>query len=124
MRRRICVAVLALATFPAANSSQDRIDTSKLEWPVASDLAQYGIHLRMHYREARQRMLTHGWALDPTEVNAKYGQGPRPYPEFPEVLCGEGYDAICSGWFSKEFASRTIDVRIVEGNLVVRGSSQ
>jgi len=76
----------------------------------------------MPYREARQHMIRHGWAPDPTEARERYKPGHLPYPEFPEVTCGEGYDAICSGWFLKGTESRTISVREVRKTLVVRGS--
>ena len=111
--------MLATTTGLAIASSE-----GNAEWPVANDLAAYGIHLRMSYREARQRMIKHGWAPDPIEANARHTAAHPPYPEFPEVLCGEGYDAICSGWFSKGSESRMLDVRAVKKVLVVRGSSQ
>src|SRR5262249_53893645 len=106
----------------ASEASSERPDTSKFEWPVANDLAAYGIRLRMPYREARQRMIKHGWAPDSTEPIARHTRAHLPYPALPEVLCGEGYDAICSGWFTKGSESRLLDVREVNKVLVVRGS--
>jgi hypothetical protein len=123
--RRPLVATLALATSCVALASQgERLDSSSFEWPVAKDLAQYGIHLRMPYQKARQRMIQQGWSPDPTEANERHKTGHLPYPNFPEVLCGEGYDAICSGWFSKGSEQRVLDVRDVRKVLLVRGSGQ
>jgi hypothetical protein len=107
---------------PGGNTDESR--TAKLEWPLAPDLAAYGVRLRMPYGETRQRMIKHGWTPDPTEANARHTPSRLPYPEFPEVLCGEGYDAICSGWFSKGSESRLLDVREVNKALVVRGSGK
>jgi hypothetical protein len=27
--------------------------------------------------------------------------GARAYPQYPEIVCGQGYDAVCSGRFEK-----------------------
>ena len=124
--RTVVLALLVLAisgpVIASSEASSERPDTSKFEWPVANDLAAYGIRLRMPYREARQRMIEHGWAPDPTEAIARHTRNHLPYPTLPEVLCGEGYDAICSGWFTKGSESRLLDVREVKKVLIVRGS--
>jgi hypothetical protein len=125
MRKLLLGLLIASAPTIASSEGEPEIpDSSKFEWPVANDVAAYGIRLRMPYREARQRMIKHGWTPDSTEANARHTAAHLPYPEFPEVTCGEGRDAICSGWFTKGQESRLLDIRNVKKILVVRGSSE
>jgi len=72
-------------------------------------------------------MLLNGWLVDTSETEVLYSQKLLPFPEYREILCGEGLDAICSGWFKKGTEQRFIDVRSLSeiwtgANLIVRGS--
>jgi hypothetical protein len=123
---RLLVAIWLLLEAIAAHSEghEERKDTSQLEWPVTGELRKYGIKLKMPYAEARERMLRNGWKPDLAEAELRYQGNYRPYRDFPEILCGEGYDAICSAPFIKGKDYHTIEVREHKGKLVVRGASE
>lgn len=107
-----------------SDGRKERTNTSQLEWPVNSELRKYGIKLKMPYAEARKRMLRNGWKPNFAEAEFGYQSNYRPYKHFPEILCGEGYDAICSAPFIKGEHSHSIEVRELKGQLVVRGASE
>ncbi|MBK0394384.1 hypothetical protein [Ramlibacter algicola] len=52
------------------------------------------------YATARAQLLRTGWKADRTWGEAGVG-GRRTYPRYPEVLCGHGRDAVCTGRFHK-----------------------
>jgi hypothetical protein len=60
-----------------------------------------GVQLRSAYATARGKLIGSGWRTD-----AAWGtsgvHAMRAYPKYPEVLCGEGYDAVCTGRFEKD----------------------
>jgi hypothetical protein len=70
--------------------------------PVApGTLARHvGVQLQSGYASARSKLLAASW-------KAESGWGKSgvhkqlAYRQYPEVLCGEGYDAICTGRFEK-----------------------
>ena len=107
-----------------AEEPGERKDSSQLEWPVKEALRKYGIKLKMPYAEARARMLRNGWTPDFSEAELRYKGNYRPYKRFPEILCGEGFDAICSAPFTKDEGYHSIEVREIKGMLVVRGASE
>jgi hypothetical protein len=59
-----------------------------------------GVQLRSGYASARAKLLRTSW-----KAVAGWGESgaarQRAYPQYPEVLCGEGYDAVCTGRFEK-----------------------
>ena len=59
-----------------------------------------GVQLQSSYATARSQMLRSAWTADSTW--GKSGVHKRlAFQQYPEVLCGEGYDAVCSGRFEK-----------------------
>jgi hypothetical protein len=65
--------------------------------PLAQRL---GVQIQSGYATARARLLGTSWKAD-----AGWGRsgvhGQLAYRQYPEVLCGEGYDAVCTGRFVK-----------------------
>lgn len=60
-----------------------------------------GVQLRSPYADARARLIGSGWKTDATwGTSGVHGIGG--YPRYPEVLCGEGRDAVCTGRFEKD----------------------
>jgi hypothetical protein len=102
----------------ASGRPENAPDSSKFEWPVALELMGLGIKLKTPYANAKKLMLKNGWTLTPTI----YLPNHPPYKEFPEIICGEGYDAICSAEFAKENQTMVVSVRALQGRLVVRGT--
>ncbi|GAB3361953.1 hypothetical protein GCM10027430_36080 [Lysobacter tyrosinilyticus] len=81
MRALLLFAVL-IALCPAADA--------------ASLLGKLGLKSGMTYSTAKARMARLGWAIDTSEpVNWVA------YPKTPEVLCGRGWDAVCSVRFTR-----------------------
>ena len=73
-----------------------------LQQPVASGtLAQrVGVQLQSGYATARAKLLGTSWKADSDW--GKPGVGKQlAYRQYPEVLCGDGYDAVCTGRFEK-----------------------
>jgi len=112
------ILLIFLVMYSPLSVSESRPDTSELEWPVAKELRAYGIKLKMPYSEAKKLMLKNGWKLSPYEKHIPN------YKRFPEITCGEGYDAICSAAYSNGKGEQILDVREMKNKLVIRGSSE
>ncbi|MES2017435.1 MAG: hypothetical protein V4484_13160 [Pseudomonadota bacterium] len=52
------------------------------------------------YARARSKLLDQGWQVDPKWGISGIG-AQLTYAQYPEVLCGEGYQAACTGRFKK-----------------------
>lgn len=115
----IFVLFISCISLAYSERSDDIQDTSKIDWPVAEELSRYGIKVGMPYSRAKALMLKNGWVIDPDEV---FGSS-NPYKSYPEIVCGEGYDAVCAAGFSKQNRHHTLDVRKVRSRIVIRGSS-
>ena len=76
--------------------------TGASQQPAAPDpLVQgLGVPLPSSYASARAKMLGKAWEPDASH-GASAVSGHLAYPQYPEVVCGEGYDAVCSGRFKK-----------------------
>ena len=63
---------------------------------AASDPAgRNSVKVGSSYAETRAYLLSNGWHTDDD-----WGfSGSSPFNQYPEVLCGEGYDAVCTGRF-------------------------
>jgi hypothetical protein len=53
-----------------------------------------------HYASARLKMNRLGWQID-REWGVSGVHRRLAFPQYPEVLCGEGYQAVCTGRFTK-----------------------
>lgn len=91
--------VVFFATFMSTSSFAERtvgpIGPGK---PSASDHARaksLGVDLNKPYVVVRKALASAGWAHDLDKASS------RAYPEFPEIVCGNGMDAICWGRFIK-----------------------
>ena len=94
--------------------------TAAAQQPAAPDalLQGLGVQLRSDYASARTRLLRESWKPD-----ASWGEsgvsGKKPaYPQYPEVVCGDGRDAVCSGRFEK--AGQAILLSIDPGTSTLR----
>ena len=58
------------------------------------------VRIGENYASARAKMLRRGWALD-TEWGVSGVRKKASFSKYPEILCGEGYQAVCTGRFKK-----------------------
>lgn len=66
---------------------------------TASEPAKWtGFKLGSSYAKARASLLAKGWRAD-EEWGISGVHRKRSFNQYPEILCGEGYDAICTGRF-------------------------
>lgn len=85
--KAIALAVsLSLAIAPVIASAQD----------VTAELAALGITAGMPYAKAKRLLDAAGWQAMPPESRQAA------LPDFPEIECGQGRDAVCSVGFRKE----------------------
>jgi hypothetical protein len=59
-----------------------------------------GVQLQSGYASARAKLLGTAWKADSSRREFSVHKQ-LPYRRYPEVVCGEGYDAVCSGRFTK-----------------------
>ncbi len=69
----------------------------------------------MPYAQARDRLLKQGWTLDQTGVPKEPD-----YKLFPEVVCGRGFDAVCSARYQKNGIRIMLYVTDLSGRLTVK----
>jgi hypothetical protein len=75
--------------------------TSLAERVATARLAQsVGVQLDSSYATARAKLLGRSWKAD-SAWGEPDGSRPRAYQQYPEVVCGQGYDAVCTGRFKK-----------------------
>ena len=80
----------------------------------ASLLGEFHLKQGQDYSAAKAILLKHGWTVD-----MQYGNGTNPYG-FSEVICGNGWDAVCSARFL--LASRKVLITLKpKKTLVVEG---
>jgi uncharacterized protein len=80
---------------PACTPSDDVIPHA-----TASLTKAVGVQLQSSYATARSNLFRSAWTADSTW--GKSGVHKQlAFQQYPEVLCGEGYDAVCSGRFEK-----------------------
>lgn len=71
-------------------------------------LADLGLSEGMLYDQAKAILTGNGWTeLPPDEAD----NTPPPYPDFPEISCGSGRDAICSSGWQRGGESAALIVR-------------
>jgi hypothetical protein len=74
---------------------------SPAERAATARLAQsVGVQLDSSYASARAKLLATSWKADSARGEPD-ASGPRAYQQYPEVVCGQGYDAVCTGRFKK-----------------------
>lgn len=59
---------------------------------------QPGVKVGSSYAKTRANLLASGWRTD-EEWGISGPHRSRSFNQYPEILCGEGYDAICTGRF-------------------------
>ena len=59
-----------------------------------------GVQLGSGYAAARARLLAASWKADSSRREFSLSKQPE-YRQYPEVVCGDGRDAVCSGRFMK-----------------------
>lgn len=68
------------------------------------------------YQLLRDTFIKQGWLPDAEHTD------PKVYPEFPEISCGAGKDAICSAGFKLGSRYEAIIIEEKGGELIVAGS--
>lgn len=97
-RNQFLVALTA-ALLSASSVAERAVRPIGLGKPSAADhrrAKSLGLDLTKPYAAARKILAKTGWASDLHE------DSPHSYPEFPEIVCGNGMDAICSARFIKD----------------------
>jgi hypothetical protein len=79
-----------------------------------------GVRLQSGYATARASLLGAAWKADAAWGLAGVHQA-LTYRQYPEILCGEGYDAVCTGRFQK--ADRAILVMVDPRSKTLRVTS-
>ena len=77
---------LLLAVAPATDAATESSTT----------LEQLGLHHGMDYVPVRSALLRDGWTVEPHDY-----EGAPPFAAFPEVDCGQGWQAVCSAGFRR-----------------------
>ncbi len=68
------------------------------------------------YLLLRDAFIKQGWLPDTEHSETTV------YPEFPEISCGAGIDAICSAGFKLDSRYEAVMVEVKNGELIVAGS--
>lgn len=80
--------VLAICLLAAATTLKANDDPAK----------ELGIKPGISYAKVRSKLLAGGWKAD--RERAAIGSDPgAAYKQYPEIICGNGYDAMCIGRF-------------------------
>lgn len=85
---------LLLAVVPAAAPAAAPGDDASTPLPAA--LASLGIRPGMDYAPARSALRQHGWIAEPHDYD-----GAAPIAAYPELDCGQGWQAVCSVGYRK-----------------------
>lgn len=86
MKAIALVVSLSLAIAPAFASAQ----------ALSAELSTLGITVGMPYAKAKRLLDAAGWHPTPPESRQAA------LPDFPEIGCGQGRDAVCSAGFHKD----------------------
>lgn len=68
------------------------------------------------YLLLRDAFIKQGWLPDTEHAD------PKVYPEFPEISCGSGKDAICSAGFKLGSRYEAVVIEVKSSELIVAGS--
>jgi hypothetical protein len=93
--KRFASAVLALGcmSFSATIAGESAATSASLTKSV-------GVQLQSSYATARSKLLRSAWTADSTWGESGVHKQ-LAFQQYPEVLCGEGYHAVCTGRFEK-----------------------
>jgi len=85
MKAFVLAVSLSLGVAPAIAAAQE----------LTGELAALGITAGMPYAKAKRLLDAAGWQATPPESTQAT------LPDFPEIECGQGRDAVCSAGFHK-----------------------
>lgn len=80
------------ATYVPVTHAQDMAARAAMPPPWR----QLGIVPGMAYAKAKRLLVAAGWQVTPPEADEAA------VPDFPEIACGQGRDAVCSAGFRKD----------------------
>jgi hypothetical protein len=93
--KRVAAAILALGCISSSTTIAGESAAAS-----ASLTKAVGLQLQSSYAAARSRLLRSAWTADSTWGES--GVHKRlAFQQYPEVLCGEGYQAVCTAKFEK-----------------------
>jgi hypothetical protein len=84
---------------------------------MASTFSDPSVKADMPYATVKKNLQKAGWSVVQRSVSTE----PPIYKDFPEVDCGDGYEAVCSAGFKKATKQIGIIVTNKNGTLVVVG---
>ena len=84
---------------------------------AAQALNDVGLKVGMSYVAGKALLIKSGWKL----IEEKEFKVPVPFPEFPEVSCGSGRDAVCSVGFKKQNNYLALIVEQQNGKVIITG---
>jgi hypothetical protein len=91
--KHVASAVLALGCISSSTFVASESASSSLTKAV-------GVQLQSSYATARSKLLRSAWVPDSTWGESGVHK-PLAFQQYPEVLCGQGYNAVCTGRFEK-----------------------
>ncbi len=107
MKAIVLAVSLSLAIAPAIAPAQE----------LTGELAALGITAGMPYAKAKRLLDAAGWRVTPPE------SAQAALPDFPEIECGQGRDAVCSAGFHKDDQSVAMIIGTTQaGQPYVRGT--
>lgn len=93
--KRVAAAVLALGFISSATTIAGESAAAS-----ASLTKAVGVQLQSSYATARSKLLRSAWTAD--SAWGESGVHKRlAFQQYPEVLCGEGFHAVCTGRFER-----------------------
>jgi hypothetical protein len=103
--KRCCILLFLVATLAAAICpARDRVVGPigpGASSPKDSKLAKsLGFTMGHPYSEIQEHLLTLSWRPDPSWGHSSVHEV-LSYPKYPEILCGDGMDAVCTARFTK-----------------------
>lgn len=86
---KLSALALGILAFPLAEASPESL------------LKKLGLKPGLPYVSAKAQLIGRGWKVDSEYVTLSSDNKPSPYG-FTEVVCGNGWDAICSARFLRD----------------------
>lgn len=77
------------------------------------------VKINDHYAGARLKLIRQGWQID-REWGISGVHEKLTYAQYPEVLCGEGYQAVCTGRFKKGDSAILLTINQFKKNFPVK----
>lgn len=95
------------------------IGTGTLAAPKFSERSAAEVQINERYASARLKLIRRGWRID-REWGISGVHEKLTYEQYPEVLCGEGYQAVCTGRFKKGDSAILLTINQFKKTLPVR----